>query len=360
MQNCAKCKKETETLSDDSLCPTCDDVIESSQAPKPSPCPCAKGPTLKKALMMCTDCEVWWHPACVGLAGLSHYSASSIVAWECPRCFTLDREITENLGIPDKGGSEGDADIRATVRAEMKTIIPEVVAEVKAGVRIALGEESMQKLVSGAKDAITKSWADVAKTEQKRVIKEVVEQTSESALTKGLGRISADLSEQKNRGRNCIVSNIPEGHGTDRATLTEVVTSFGVVEASDIADAKRLGEEKRGTNRLVLVIFKREDVAADFHNYGRGRNIEGEVWVNPDLTRTEREARYQERQDRRRKKQRQPQQPVRNATGVAPEDITHQPPPVRTDTNGATEDIPLQRRQSTRGQVPTGGALNQT
>ena len=192
----------------------------------------------------------------------------------------------------------------------------------KAGVRIALSEDSVQQLVSGAKEAITKLYSDVTKTEQKRVIKEVVEQTSEAALTKGLGRISADLSEQKNRGRNCIVSNIPEGHGGDKATLTEVVASFGIIEANDVADCKRLGELKPGANRLVLVILKREDVAADFHNYGRGRNIEGDVWVNPDLTRTEREARFQMRQDRRRKRGQTVQPPVRNADIEASEDST--------------------------------------
>ena len=325
MPACAKCSKETVTVSDDGYCNTCEeaeDMGHSSQVPKFTPCPCGKGPMQKKCHMQCTECDIFWHPACVGLAGLSYYSASTITEYKCPRCFSLDKEIIENLGLTVESESDGGVDIRAAVRAEMNAMIPEVVEEVKAGVRIALSEDSVQQLVSGAKEAITKLYSDVTKTEQKRVIKEVVEQTSEAALTKGLGRISADLSEQKNRGRNCIVSNIPEGHGGDKATLTEVVASFGIVEANDVADCKRLGELKPGANRLVLVIFKREDVAADFHNYGRGRNIEGDVWVNPDLTRTEREARFQMRQDRRRKRGQTVQPPVRNADIEASEDST--------------------------------------
>ena len=55
-------------------------------------------------------------------------------------------------------------------------------------------------------------------------------------------------------------------------------------------------------------MFKKEEIATEFHNYGRGRKLQtqGVVWVNPDLTQTERTARFNMRQERRRKDNNRP------------------------------------------------------
>ena len=169
-------------------------------------------------------------------------------------------------------------------------------------------------MVKDANEIYTKSWADVAKQDQKKVIKEVVEQTSGTALEKSLGRISADLSSQMNRVRNCVLSGVIEGQGGDDSSLAQVVAAAanGKFTTDDIAHCKRLGEKKPGTNRIILVVFKKEEIATEFHNYGRGRKLQtqGVVWVNPDLTQTERTARFNMRQERRRKDNNRP--PVRD------------------------------------------------
>ena len=59
---------------------------------------------------------------------------------------------------------------------------------------------------------------------------------------------------------------------------------------------------KPGKNRLVLIVLKKEDCAAELHNFGRGRKLDNGIWINPDLTRTERDAKYLEREIRREKK----------------------------------------------------------
>lgn len=61
--------------------------------------------------------------------------------------------------------------------------------------------------------------------------------------------------------------------------------------------------------RVVLVIMRREDDAVYFTNNGRGRcyfgqNRSDNVWVNPDLTRNEREAMFQQRKERNEKRNR--------------------------------------------------------
>ena len=306
MAPCEKCKEEGDLTA--GLCPVCTEAeVETetfSQGRRATPCPCGDGPSLLKDLMQCGDCTVWFHPYCVGLTGLTQYMTNKLAdnGWKCPSCFQLNDTIKKKLGLEVPTKTSGDESLSKTFRDELTSIIPEVVEEIKAGVKQAFRENAVLELVGGAKEAISKTWADVAKTEQKKVMKEVVEQTSEAALQKSLGRISADLSEQKNRSRNCIISQVPEANG-EGTTVNEVVANLGDLDVNHIVDAKRLGERKGGQNRLILVRFKREDVAQEFHNFGRGRSLRGGVWANPDLTRTERIARFQMRKERREKRE---------------------------------------------------------
>ena len=361
MSECESCKTATSDLTD-GLCENCEEAsLPSSQSgDKTTPCPCGAGPTNKKNLMQCAECKMWWHPACVGLDGLSIYITKKIVSYKCPMCFTLSPEIKESLGIEneDAGGTET---VKATVRREIKEVMPKVIEELVSVVKSALGENTMQKLVKDANEKISKSWADIAKTEQNRVIKDVVGKTSEIAMKESLSKISADLSEQKTRQRNVIMSNVSEGYGGTDSSLADVVCNFAGHDLSheEIAYCKRLGEKRAGVNRLILIVLKKEDCAAELHNFGRGRNLGNGLWINPDLTRTEREAKYIEREKRRERKNRPDDRPpVREAARDArPPDSDADRgvrPPVRESAqteihvNGPA-DTTNERRHSTRG-----------
>ena len=361
MPECEKCKKEGEL--NEGLCADCledDDNGSLSQSGTPTPCPCGEGPTNNKALLMqCSDCKKWWHPACVGLLGLTQYFTKKLVEYKCPLCFSLPKEIMEKLGIPDKPDDTNESQtISATVKKEVTAMLPAVVEEVVAGVKAALGGNTVQQMVKEANETINKSWADIAKTEQKRVMSEVVGKTADSALQKSLSRISADLSEQKTRLRNCIMSNVPEGYGGTDTSLSEVVVSFAdeEISADDIAYCNRLGKKEEGKNRLILIVCKREDMAAEFHNFGRGRKLPNNVWINQDMTKTEREAKYHMRQERRvriEESKRNKRQPVRNA-GEQPEETRNageQPEETRNEDNDRVgeETAERTRRVSTRG-----------
>ena len=178
MSECDNCKTETNDLTD-GLCDKCEESsLPSSQTgDRTSPCPCGAGPNNIKSLMQCADCKMWWHPSCVGLDGLSHYIIKKILTYKCPRCFVLSPEIKENLGIEIH--EEGDREtVKATVQREVKAIMPKVVEELVAGVKSALGENSVQQMVKDANEKISKSWADIAKKEQNRVINDVLGKTS--------------------------------------------------------------------------------------------------------------------------------------------------------------------------------------
>ena len=328
MNKCEKCDLESDEYVTLGLCVKCkeeDEAISSSQSQQPGrQCPCEQGSTSLKSLMNCTSCNLWWHPQCIGLAGLTYHGTKNLTDWKCIRCFSLPKEIADKIGFPNPvQETEGSDTIKNIVREEMRARIPEVIGEIVNEVKHALGESSLKQLAQEANDTIVKNWENFAKTEQKKVISEVVEKTSEVAMVKNLGRISADLSEQKNRVRNCVLSDIPEGSGGADTSLGQVVAALAGNEfaTDDIAICKRLGMKKPGQNRLTLVVFKREQVAAEFHNFGRGRKI-GNTWVNPDLTSTERQARYQSRVERRQRLADMPRRPIRQAA----EDTTGQEP----------------------------------
>ena len=320
MNTCEKCNLESDEYVTLGLCAKCkeeDEAISSSQLRQPGRrCPCEEGSTSLKSLINCTSCNLWWHPQCIGLAGLTYHGTKNLTNWKCIRCFSLPKAIADKIGLPNPV-QEGSDTIKNTVREEMRARIPEVIGEIVNEVKSALGESSLKQLAEEANDTIVKNWESFAKTEQKKVITEVVEKTSEVAMEKNLGRISADLTEQKNRVRNCILSEIPEGSGGADTSLGQVVATLsgGEFSTDDIAVCKRLGIKRDGQNRLTLVVFKREQVAAEFHNFGRGRKL-GNTWVNPDLTRTEREARYQSRVERRQRFADRPRRPVRQTVEV--------------------------------------------
>ena len=308
---CETCGKETEELTE-GLCKQCtdeageDNIASSQPQTKATPCECGEGPVNKSSMMNCTSCLRWWHPSCVGLAGLSKYATNTIIKYKCPCCFKFGDKIMENVRAEmEQNVEEEKTDIKAEVKRQISEAIPALVSEVVTGVKSAFGESQVKEMVSKANDKITQSWADVAKSEQKKIITDVVEKTSETALKKSICLIDANLSEQKKRVRNIVISNIPEDYGrAEDTSLAEVVVDVLGEEdlcANDIVTCKRLGEKKQGQKRFVLVVFKREEDAQYFHNWGRGRNLGGNKWVNPDLTRTERDALFKKRDERRKK-----------------------------------------------------------
>ena len=81
-----------------------------------------------------------------------------------------------------------------------------------------------------------------------------------------------------------------------------------------------------------------ETCAAELHNLGRGRNLGNGLWINPDLTRTEREAKYLEREKRRDRKNRSDDRtPARDAR-----------PPVREADRGVRPQV----RETNQDELP--------
>ena len=240
-------------------CSTCS--IEPSQ-PGDILCVCGSG-TRPKTLMICSECDRWWHSGCVGLAGLTKSLTEKIEAWKCPRCFTFSPDIIEKLGeIEDRG-------LKGVVRKEVATCIPDMMKKVEETFTTAFEKFKTESMVTAGR-----SWADVTSGEQKQLINEVVKQSSHTALTKSMQLINADLTEQRDRSNNIIISGAKEIVGE---VLTDCVYSMvspvADIPRTDIVKAVRLGKSYPNKTRLILVTVRHEEDARFLHNYKIGRKV---------------------------------------------------------------------------------------
>ena len=268
-------------------------VGDSQSSETPTPCLCGAGAMTVKALMPCTNCTRWWHPSCVGLAGLTKTHTKLIKDWKCPLCFAfkgaLSVKIKDDLNVFEEEKGES-SDLQQEVQKGVKAAIPDIISSIKATL-------SGEGVMAQPQD----TWAQV--TQRKEIIREVVEETSKHALEKGMQLMDANLSEQKKRERNAVISGVVEDYGGAGSSLRNVAAELlgNGCSPDDLVTVKRLGVRKPTSKRPILVVFKTEDAAQFFHNYGMGRKVSDRTWINPDLTRTQRNAQFEKRQAKREK-----------------------------------------------------------
>ena len=287
----------------DTLCKDCREAPVTSSQRRATPCLCEEGPVAVNAMIQCSQCIRWWHPACVGLTGLSKHGCSTIVNWKCPVCFVLSPELRAKL--PEEESVE--------------TPTPSIIAEVKKGVEAAMPgmlekiQEQYTTQLENFKTEATqfagKTWADVAKAEQRNIAAAVAQNTSESAVKQSMAFINTNMTEMRNRVNNLIIYNIKETAGEDLQTsVHNVLQPLVDIPRSDIVKAVRLGklkaENQRTNERTVLVTLRHEEDSKFLHNYKAGRKVEqadgsGHLWINADLTKTERDAAFKLRQQRK-------------------------------------------------------------
>ena len=201
----------------------------------------------------------------------------------------------------------------ADIKDAIKCILPEVVKET---VTQALKEKS-----------ITKSYVDALKNTQTAVVQKATESfdnTLEKALVRNQKEIiqsttaRADVEdyERRNRVRNIVITGIPESESNEPKERQSydvekiIALQFGDCELrkEDIEHCYRAGRKREpdsGTTdrpRPLVVILKSPKIAQNLHKYGVGRKVDHGLWVNPDLTKSEREAAYKARQSRRNNK----------------------------------------------------------
>ena len=265
---------------------------------KASPPPCLCGVSMPKmGKIKCAKCTLVWHSDCVGLKGVTEYLLTKLEnkGWNCPKCFVFSDVILEAFKADNINIEPADLDkVGFLINQKINAIIPKVIS----GVEKKIKEGCFDNVFKDAGRVVSNSWAEIARRDQNHVIKEAVQATTDVALQQSMKLLDANLTERKKRVRNVIISNVPEN--STGANLAEVICDIlgEGLRKEYILSCHRLG--KKGERpRAILCVLLREDDAVFFSNDGKGRKFPGEVWVNPDLTRTERDVLYQKRMERR-------------------------------------------------------------
>ena len=231
-------------------------------------------------------CETqWWHTTCAGLENNTDACVKKM-KYTCPMCVIAANNL--RCLVCDTYQIE--------IAEEIGKCLPDIVKTV----------------VKETTDAVTKSYADTVKKENKVLLKDAVKSTSENALKETMKFVDANLAEQRKRTRNVIISGVNEAQ---QENCTETVFQmFSHIDESfqksDILNSKRIGQKKQNENgtisdtrpRLLLVTMRYEQDALFFNNSGSGRKYGDHCWINADLTKSEREARYKLRCARREKR----------------------------------------------------------
>ena len=67
------------------------------------------------------------------------------------------------------------------------------------------------------------------------------------------------------------------------------------------AGSKKSSDGEVNTMRPMIITFNKPEIAAEAHNFGMGRKVRDNIWINPDLTVAERTAAYRARLARKMK-----------------------------------------------------------
>ena len=243
----------------------------------------------------CECCPKWLHAKCIfpnaseeELKILFKYNSGFDV--KCNVCKQAVKSGSEKLENSNKIGIADN--LKKEFCSEIKSCLPDLMKEV-------LQEANATNLIS-------KTYAEIVRKKEDDLIQRTVRATTQESLKESMIAIETNIVEKEKRHNNIIVSGLNENI-SDNSLKSEVFNICKVIEnnlqLNDIVKCKRIGlpKTKSGRSRLVLVIMRYKEDALKLHNWGVGTKINAKdpIWINPDLTKTERNVRFRLRLKKR-------------------------------------------------------------
>jgi hypothetical protein len=188
----------------------------------------------------------------------------------------------------------GSSSLQDQIKTEVLRVLPVVVTTV----------------VKQTEVFAARTYASVTKKSQEEFVHKCIEQSSSMAVEKGFQRIEDDIAEKDRRKRNIVIRNVPESieNTNDKQNKCEkgrVEKLLNIKQPSDIINVVRLGSKKdkdgniKDYPRPLLITLKTPDMAEYYHDYGMGYRTDEGYWINPDLSKLQREANFRAKQQRR-------------------------------------------------------------
>ncbi len=234
--------------------------------------------------------------------------------WACPRCFTSP------YVSPSKfvNGDGLDTDTCNSLRVILKDELTNVCDELKATVVNTLSESVCSK---DDLDKSIKTYAQVAEITQKKVLEEAVSlQSTKLVATKVAQKLDTDRISREDRKSNVIVMKVPESNGVTNGQRNGDDFKFCVnelgIDKRDIDTCFRVGiweNDNKDQCRPLVIRMCDAEAANYWTNDGKGFKTESGYYINPDLCKADREARFLVRQERRKRLEEQRQQQNRSS-----------------------------------------------
>ncbi|NQY00908.1 MAG: hypothetical protein HRT70_07225 [Flavobacteriaceae bacterium] len=135
---------------------------------------------------------------------------------------------------------------------------------------------------------------------------QTIRKTSEEAMKHGL----SSFLDKENRASNIVISGMSANNDQDLMDEVCQLISYCLkctFQPKDIVSINKIGRQEVGDRswpRLTLVSLRYKADAVLLHNNGKGFMVNRSTWINPDLTKAERDDLYKTRLARRANKSR--------------------------------------------------------
>ena len=244
-------------------------------------CPCKR--RVKCMMIRCSPCNRWFHTFCVGLKGLTKAMLLKLVSWSCPFCLDVVKSSFTRATISDVNIQK--------IADKIETVIDKKI------------EDKTKAMVA----EMTVNTRQIVVNSQTTAVKAAIDSSRE--------KMDLDHHEREKRKSNIVVKEVEESTSRDPTERKDHDQKFLVdvvgIDSADIINVFRAGAPKSdGSCRPLIATISTPDLAAQIHNYGRGRRVNWRDrywWVNQDLIQADRLANYNARVTRR-----QPRQYPRN------------------------------------------------
>ena len=259
----------------------------------------------------CETCKKYWHLCCVGLRGLTGDMIDSLDHWDCPDCYRCPHSYKEKTLPTPTGaisGSQADCGIfRVMLKDELHSIQPVIRVTVENAVRKLLPNTICSK--EDVESAI-KSYADVTRESQKKVIEEAtLTQSSKNVVESVVRKLDADKVEREKRVLNVVVLNAPESpkeasSEQKKKEDTDFCINVLGMDNEDFQSCWRAGkvdESKPNYCQPLVVQMVDEGTVDEWTNNGKGFKTDSGYWINNDLCSADRRANFIARQERRKR-----------------------------------------------------------
>ena len=225
---------------------------------------------------------------------------SALENWQCPECYRCDYSYKKRPELNAECSS-----MRVILKDELHSIQPVIKVTVENAIRKLIPES-----ICSADDVkeVVKSYAEVTKEQQRRVIEEAALAKSPKDVVESVVRqLDSDKKEREKRKLNVVVLNVPEppetaSSGQKNKLDTDFCTVKLGMDSEDFDKCSRAGKvnsSRRDYCRPLIIQMADMATVNEWTRNGKGLQTESGHWINNDLCSANRRANFLAREERR-------------------------------------------------------------